>query len=414
MNSRHPLLLCIACGSLGLAACSVAVTPPGPGELTSSAPPPGDEPYRPEPEIGTPPERGPATEFNATMTGREQVPPVYGTGATGTGSFALSADRTSLDYTVEHTLAAPTAAHLHIGIAGESGAVLLPLTVAPGTLTGAVAVTPEQARAIEQGRAYVDVHSAEHPDGEIRGQVVRPGEIVYVARLSPDQVNPPTDAPSHGLGELLVDGTANSMRFVVRVQGMIGEPTMAIVGIGPAGVDGPAAVDLAEPKTLPAPNFSGERTLTSTTDLDLGRWYVDVRSRRYPDGEVRGQVLRPGQELYLGRLSGAEVVPPVSSSGRGSVSVIVGVDRDRVTYDVALTDVVPTEGRLAEGAPGEVGPAMMPFEVLGASFRATEWLPPGSTLLPSLAAGHAYAAVSSARFPDGELRGQMLRVGLPR
>jgi hypothetical protein len=43
-----------------------------------------------------------------------------------------------------------------------------------------------------------------------------------------------------------------------------------------------------------------------------------------------------------------------------------------------------------------------------------EWLPPGSTLLSSLATGHAYAAVSSASFPDGELRGQMLRVGPPR
>ncbi|MDO9017674.1 MAG: CHRD domain-containing protein [Deltaproteobacteria bacterium] len=414
MNIRPLLLLCMACGSLGFSACSVSVTPPGPAEFTPSAPPTGDESANPLPEVGTPPKRGPATMFNATMTGREQVPPVYGTSATGTGSFALSADRTSLDYTVEHTLEAPTEAHLHIGIAGESGAVLLPLTVAPGTLSGTVPVTPDQAWAIEQGRAYVDVHSAEHPDGEIRGQVVRPGEIVYVTRLTPDQVNPPTDAPSHGLGELLVDGTANSMRFVVQVQGMVGEPTRAFVGIGPAGVDGPIAVDLAEPKTLPAPSFSGERALTSTTDLDLGRWYIDIRSRRHPNGEVRGQVLRPGQELYLGRLSGAEVVPPVNSSARGSVSVIVDVDRDRVIYDVALTDMVPTEGRLAEGAPGEVGPAMMPFEVLGTSFRAREWLPPGSTLLSSLASGHAYAAVASESFPEGELRGQMLRVGLPR
>jgi len=414
MNVRHQLLLCMACGALGLSACSVAVSPPAPAEFIPGAPPPGDESPDPLPEVGTPPERGPATEFNATMTGREQVPPVYGTEATGTGSFALSADRTSLGYTVEHTLAAPTGAHLHIGIAGESGAVLLPLAVAPGAIAGAVPVTPDQARAIEQGRAYVDVHSAEHPDGEIRGQVVRPGEIVYVARLSPDQVNPPTDAPSQGLGELLVDGTANSMRFVVQVQGMLGEPTMAFVGIGPAGVDGPAAVDLAEPKTLPASNFSGERAIPSTTDLDLGRWYIDVRSRGYPNGEVRGQVLRPAQELYLGRLSGAEVVPPVNSPARGSVSVIVDVNRDRVIYDVALTDVVPTAGRLAAGAPGVVGPAMMPFEVRGTRFRAMEWLPPGSTLLSSLATGHVYAAVSSASFPDGELRGQMLRVGPPR
>ena len=67
---------------------------------------------------------------------------------------------------------------------------------------------------------------------------------------------------------------------------------------------------------------------------------------------------------------------------------------------------------LAENQSGES--ELMPFEVLGGTFRATRWITPDSTLLTSLTVGRVYAAVGSAAHPEGELRGQMLRVGVPR
>lgn len=413
MMFRRHLLLGLACASLGLGACSSSVSVPSADEAPVVPEQPGDAPT-PDPEIGAPPSLGEPTVFNATMTGREQVPTLYATDATGTGTFSLDADGTTLGYTVEHTLEAPTAAHLHLGIAGESGEVLLPLTVAAGEITGTVTVTPEQARAIEDGRVYVDIHSAGHPDGEIRGQVVLPGELVYVARLSADQENPPTESASGGIGEFLVDGTTNQMRYIVQVQGMAGVPTMAVIGMGPAGVNGPMAIDLAEPKTLPSAAFSGDRTITSSEDLDLGRWYVNVHSRRFPMGEIRGQILRPGQELYLARMTGAESVPAVATGARGSVALIVDSNRDRVIYDVALSEMTATAAYLAEGPVGANGTPTMPFQVLGSSFRSMRMLTADATLLGSLAGGNVYASASSARFPGGEIRGQMRPVAVRR
>ena len=318
MLVRHEILRHVGWAVFALAACGgeVSMAPLSAGVPASPANPLGADSTVREPDIGTPPELREPLDFNATMTGREEVPAIYATAATGTGTFSLDAARTTLRYTVTHTLAGPTAAHLHLGIAGESGAVLLPLAVAPGAFSGAVPVTPEQARSIEQGRAYVDIHSAEHPDGELRGQLVLPGEIVYVARLTPDQETSPTETTGAGLGAFLVDGTTRRMRYVVEVHGLSGELTKAVIGMGSAGLDGVTVVDLADPKTLPSAAFAGVRSIASSQDLDLGRWYVNVHSRRFPWGEARGQILRPGQELYVGRMTGAETVPPVQTTAR--------------------------------------------------------------------------------------------------
>jgi hypothetical protein len=415
MKLHLPLLLSIAWASLGIAACAREVSPPFElnGVPAASDEAPGD-PTMLEPEIGTPPEPIELLRLGATMTAREQVPAVHGSGETGTATFSLDALRSTLEYTVTHTVAAPTGAHLHLGIAGENGEVLLPLAVAPGVLSGTLRLTPEQASHIAQGRVYVDIHSADHPDGVIRGQVVLPGEIVYVARLTADQVSDSTASSGEGLGAFLVDGTTNRMRFELRARGMVGAPTRALVGMGPAGVEGPVVLDLTDPKTPAAVRLAGARTIDSSEPLDLGRWYVALHSRSFPMGELRGQILRPGQELYLARMSGQESVPPVSTQARGSVAVIVDSDRSRIIYDVALSNMTATEAHLGEGSVGVRGAVTLPFQVIGSSFRSMRMLTQDSTLLTSLSAGNIFASAASESFPEGEIRGQMRRVGLPR
>lgn len=415
MKLHLPLLLSIAWASLGLAACAQEVSAPVEidGVPASGAETPV-EPMGRETEAGAPAEPTELVQLGATMTGREQVPPVYGSEATGTATFSLDALGSTLQYEVTHTVAAPTGAHLHLGIAGEGGEVMLPLAVSPGVLSGTLRLTSEQARHVVEGRVYVDIHSADHPDGEIRGQVVLPGEIVYVARLTADQVSQPTTSRAEGIGAFLVDGTTRRMRFELRARGMAGAPTRALVGMGAAGVDGPEVVDLTDPKTPAAVSLSGARTIESSEALDLGRWYVSLHSRSFPSGELRGQILRPGQELYLARMSGQESVPPVSSQASGSVAVIVDSNRSRIVYDVALSNMTATEAHLGEGPAGAQGVVLTPFQVLGTSFRSMRMLTQDSTLLSSLSAGNVYASVASASFPEGEIRGQLRRVGLPR
>ena len=74
---------------------------------------------------------------------------------------------------------ATTMAHFH-GPAkqGENAAPVIWLSTkgSPPTnpITGTATLTPEQAKQFTDGEWYVNVHTKDHPAGEIRGQVVPP------------------------------------------------------------------------------------------------------------------------------------------------------------------------------------------------------------------------------------------------
>jgi hypothetical protein len=134
------------------------------------------------------------TTFQATLSGAQQNPPVD-TSASGTATFTLSADGTTLSYTLSVVDTADiTMAHIHVAAAGQNGPVATWLypsephaetkpgkftgVLATGTLTDASLVGPLQGKTIadlvadiKAGNAYVNVHTTAHPGGEIRGQI---------------------------------------------------------------------------------------------------------------------------------------------------------------------------------------------------------------------------------------------------
>jgi hypothetical protein len=61
-----------------------------------------------------------------------------------------------------------------MGSVGKAGPVLVPLC-GPCTspATGTVAVSAAVIKAIDKGAAYVNVHTAKYPNGEIRGQLAK-------------------------------------------------------------------------------------------------------------------------------------------------------------------------------------------------------------------------------------------------
>jgi hypothetical protein len=140
--------------------------------------------------------------YSAQLSGDQEVPPVQTTNATGSADFriplsAISTPQAAIDYTVNGTGLenVVTAAHIHMGNMGENGDIVVTLCKAEtcsaggsgsggGTLslTGTFNATnlegPMAGKQIEDlanemtnGGTYVNVHTEQNPNGEIRGQI---------------------------------------------------------------------------------------------------------------------------------------------------------------------------------------------------------------------------------------------------
>jgi hypothetical protein len=129
--------------------------------------------------------------FRATLEGEQEVPPVD-SDAKGVAIFRLSNDGTELEYKViVANIEDVTAAHIHLAPIGENGDIVAFLfnpeaptegrtngVLAKGTITSADLVGPLEGATLselidemEAGNTYVNVHTVEHPGGEIRGQI---------------------------------------------------------------------------------------------------------------------------------------------------------------------------------------------------------------------------------------------------
>lgn len=112
-----------------------------------------------------------ATDVQVTLTGAQEVPPVD-TKSSGSGTISVAADgAVSGAITVSGFEA--KAAHFHIGEPGKAGPVILPLTKDGDSfkVPAGAKLDAEQLKAFAAGGLYVNVHSAAHPGGEIRGQL---------------------------------------------------------------------------------------------------------------------------------------------------------------------------------------------------------------------------------------------------
>ena len=115
----------------------------------------------------------PTDAYVAVLSGAQEAPPVA---SAGTGRAELHYEQRSsvLRWRVNYAgLSGPvTAAHIH-GPAGpgQNAPAIVPLHAAASPMVGQVRLSPEQANQLESGQWYLNLHTAAHPQGEVRGQV---------------------------------------------------------------------------------------------------------------------------------------------------------------------------------------------------------------------------------------------------
>ena len=112
------------------------------------------------------------------LTSRQEVPKPKGNVRRATGSFTATVAKLGTGATIAWRLrfskltGAAGAAHIHIGRVGRAGPVAVSLCgPCRNGQRGTANVTAAALAALEAGRAYVNVHTAKNPGGEIRGQI---------------------------------------------------------------------------------------------------------------------------------------------------------------------------------------------------------------------------------------------------
>jgi CHRD domain len=261
----------------------------------------------------------------ADLNGRNEVPVAGGPAVGDKDGRAVQVVRIRGNQvafaTAFKNVAAPTANHIHAGVAGVNGAIKVDFfgTALPGgvsAVTGQVTVTDQALLndlATNPQKFYANLHTGEFPGGAVRGQyrkLNRPVDLDRVFNFGKlfalgdgKQEVPVAGGPAVG------DPDGRSVGFVwannTRVDyslrwNKIAPPTLGHIHQGKAGVNGAVVVDLfAAPTGLPA-SITGvagtvtglDRKLTNTLKQSPDGFYTNLHTGEFPGGAVRGQLKR--------------------------------------------------------------------------------------------------------------------------
>lgn len=115
---------------------------------------------------------GGGSRSQVELYGVQEVPPVN-TSASGGGTITVGDDG-SVSGKITTSGVQATAAHIHMGNAGRNGPVIIPLTKTGAnewSVPSGAKLNEAQLKAYKAYGLYVNVHSAAHKGGEIRGQL---------------------------------------------------------------------------------------------------------------------------------------------------------------------------------------------------------------------------------------------------
>lgn len=323
--------------------------------------------------------------------------------------------------------------HLHSGFAGENGPVLLPLNPVDGSETDyrgseLDAVAALDFARIAAGGTYMNIHSAENPSGELRGQLaLRDIDVVRMV-LEGQQENPAVaNAPGiSGIAYATVNASEEALVVNSTVDGFVPSLNAPIGPVhlhaGYAGENGPVLLPL-QPVNGSDTQYSGtEADLIAELDFDRltnGGTYLNIHSAENAGGELRGQLTPRGVFASRAELQGAQENPVVvNDAGIAGVSYLTVNPYTQSV--VALTTVEGFEPfldapigpvHLHAGFAGINGPVLLPLQPVGSSttqYRGTADDAIAELDFNQILEGGTYVNVHSAANPGGEVRGQIV------
>lgn len=376
--------------------------------------------------------------LSARLNGAQEVP-VVATSAQGVAAITLNATRDTIFIQAAFSgLSGPiTGAHFHDAPVGQTAPVSVNLlTLRRGNrLSGYLAgadVTPNRIARLLRGLVYLNIHTAANPGGEIRGQVTVESDNALAGVLSGAQETPAVATNATGLGVFNLSQHQEKLKFRVVVDGLSGPITGAHFHIAAPGMNAPVALALGSFLTgnvlegeISSQGANPLLTPALLAALVQGGVYINFHTAANPGGEIRAQILPERRVLPLdARFSGAQMVPAVTSSASAvAVARLVGT-LDTVRVQVAHTGLSgpPLALSIYAANAGEANTAAnllgtVPV-VTGAGGNTVGNVTTFEITAPVLTPAFVNlllntginAVLTTAASPNGEVRGQVLRL----
>jgi len=327
--------------------------------------------------------------------------------------------------------------HLHTGFAGQNGGVEISLTptLSSDSRSGTFLaedntfenVSAEIVETLTNRGHYLNIHSADYPAGEIRGQVVPEANIYFYAPLS--GMNEIPQNASQATGAVLVEWYAETgmINASGSFSGLGADYAASHLHAGLAGQNGGVEIALTPDVDgdsrggiyLPANN---EATLDQDqVGLLISRsMYVNVHSSEFTGGEIRGQVVPLAQHYFTTSLTGKSEVEPVMTDAQGGLAFEFrnGMLTATGSFSGLESNNIGSAGsHIHAAAAGENGGVIYPLapELDGETdARAGTYSAADNTFdlseeeVGQLVSAGLYVNVHSTENPAGEIRGQIL------
>ena len=119
------------------------------------------------------------------------------------------------------------------------------------------------------------------------GSAAQAEMMKFTAELTGAAQVPPADSAATGTVEVTLDTEAKTVAWVVTTEGLNGDATASHIH-GPA-----SATESAGPVIDTMATMEGSAPITDEqiTDLSGGMFYYNVHTEKFPDGEIRGQLM---------------------------------------------------------------------------------------------------------------------------
>lgn len=359
--------------------------------------------------------------FAARMNGGQEVPAVT-TNALGLATFYLNATQDTLcvEMTATGLSGSITGIHIHDGVAGSNGAVVVDMMPylsgnrLKGTITGAT-LTQSFIAKMFAGQLYLNLHTAANANGEIRGQIVPEEDKAMTVMLSGAQEVPAVTTSAKGIGFFMLQKHQGKLSIKVVVDGLSGAITGAHLHQAAAGQNGAVVENLT--------TFINGNTIMADVDptayladLMAGNIYLNIHTAANANGEIRGQLNMEPYIQFDAMLDTAQETTPVAGTdGKGLASIRINYTFDTLWYDVQLNNLTGsiTAAHFHNGEFGNSGNVIIGIPSGNINGNVISGMYTGADLSDSLIEhlldGSAYLNIHTSANANGEVRGQVYR-----